>query len=68
MAHQDDMPVELMAGMPASMVQQTMYNGSKFCKLCGSLVDPTTAMYTGEMCPDCITDKSASRVQGMMGR
>lgn len=60
--------LELMAGQPAQAILNTIYNGSAVCTGCGSLMTPTTAMYTGTTCPDCVSRKAAKNVDQLMGR
>lgn len=59
--------IEMMAGQPAQAVMATIYNGSQTCG-CGALIQPTTAMYTGSTCPDCMSRKAAKNVDQLMGR
>lgn len=60
--------VELMAGQPADAILQTIYNGSTSCTGCGALIQPTTAMYTGTVCPDCVSRKHAKNIAQMTGK
>lgn len=60
--------IEMMAGQPAQMILDTVYNGSTMCQGCGCLMNPLTAMYTGNQCPDCMTKSSEKRAQELLGR
>lgn len=58
---------EMLASQQGSEILSTIYNGSKMCG-CGALINPVTAMYTDNLCPNCITRASAKRANSMMGR
>lgn len=60
--------IEMMAGQPADAILQTIYNGSAACTGCGALIQPTTAMYTGSICPDCVSHKAAKNIRQMTGK
>lgn len=60
--------VEMMAGQPAEAILQTIYNGTAVCTGCGSLIQPTTALYTGSICPDCVSRKAAKNITHMIGK
>jgi DNA-directed RNA polymerase subunit RPC12/RpoP len=60
--------IEMMAGQPAQAIMQTIYNGSATCSGCGAIMTPTTAMYTGTTCPDCMSRKAAKHVTQMIGK
>lgn len=61
-------PVEMLTGQPAEAILETVYNGSGSCSGCGCLLNPVTKMYTGDICPDCVTKKAAKNVETLMGR
>lgn len=63
-----NLPMDLMAGRPNQAILDTIYNGSTPCQYCGSLINPTTALYLGSICPDCVTERGASRVQNLVGK
>ena len=58
---------ELVASQQGGEFFDTLYNGSKVCG-CGALINPVTAMYTDDLCPNCVTKASAKRAKSMMGR
>lgn len=72
MADMDDgdgaLAIEMMAGQPAEAILQTIYNGSATCSGCGTLIQPTTALYTGSVCPDCVSRRYAKNVAQMTGK
>lgn len=60
--------VEMMAGQPDQAILQTIYNGTAACPGCGCLVSPIMTLYTGGMCADCVTRKSARNANRLLGR
>jgi hypothetical protein len=60
--------IEMLAGQSPQDILQTMYNGSAPCQGCGAMMNPLTTLYTGNMCPDCMTKKGAKRAQELFGR
>lgn len=47
-------------------LKKTMYNGSKNCKSCGSLIDPVQAMHLKVECNTCTRRKQSKLVKGRM--
>lgn len=60
--------VEMLAGESPQTILGTIYNGSATCRGCGCLMNPLTVMYTGDLCPDCMSKNSAKRAQELLGR
>jgi hypothetical protein len=60
--------IEMMAGQSPQTILQTIYNGSAQCAGCGCVMNPLTTLYTGDVCPDCMTKKGATRAQELLGR
>jgi hypothetical protein len=44
----------------------TLYNGSKACKGCGSMMNPVQSLYSEEHCPSCNRRKKVNLVKGRM--
>jgi hypothetical protein len=60
--------IEMMAGQSPQAILQTIYNGSAQCSGCDCVMNPLTTLYTGDLCPDCMTQKGAKRAQELLGR
>lgn len=46
-------------------LKQTMYNGSKECTKCGTMITPVHALYN-ELCPNCTRRSAFNKVKGGM--
>jgi hypothetical protein len=59
--------IEMLAGEPANVILQTIYNGSASCSACGALMTPVVAMYGKTKCARCESQSSATRARDMLG-
>ncbi len=47
-------------------LKETIYNGSKACKGCGSLINPVQSLGDSEHCPSCNRRKKHNLLKGLM--
>lgn len=44
----------------------TVYNGTSHCEICGAEIDPVSAMYDWNLCPQCKAQKRMKILKGRM--
>jgi hypothetical protein len=49
-----------------SELKRTMYNGSKACSSCGSVMNPVQSLQNQTTCPPCNRRKASKLVKGKM--